>query len=60
MLSGEDLRYILNHLENDGSDLAAKVNSKLDVLIKQLDLQEEFRNRSLELQNKMKEIEDKQ
>ena len=56
MLSGEDLRYIMDHFENDGSDLAVKVHTKLDVLIKQLDLQEEFRNRSLELQNKMDEI----
>lgn len=56
MLNKEDLLYILNHFENDGSDLATKVHTKLDVLVQQLNLQEEFRNRSLELQNKMDEI----
>lgn len=56
MLNKEDICYLLEHFDNDGSDLATKVHTKLDVLVQQLNLQEEFRNRSLELQNKMDEI----
>lgn len=56
MLNKEDICYLLDHFDNDGSDLAAKVHTKLDVLVQQLNLQEEFRNRSLELQNKIDEI----
>ena len=56
MLNREDIKYLLDHTENDGSDLANKVQGKLEVLVKQLDLQEEFRKRSMELQDKMKEL----
>ena len=56
MLNKEDIKYLLDHIENDGSDLANKVQGKLEVLVNQLDLQEEFRKRSMELQDKMKEL----
>lgn len=56
MLNREDIKYLLDHIENDDSDLANKVQGKLEVLVNQLDLQEEFRKRSMELQDKMKEL----
>ncbi len=56
MLNKEDIKYLLDHFENDGSDAANKIHGKLEVLINQLDLQDEFRKRSLELQDKMKEL----
>lgn len=56
MLNREDIKYLLDHIENDCSDLANKVQGKLEVLVNQLDLQEEFRKRSMELQDKMKEL----
>lgn len=56
MLNKEDIKYLLDHFENDGSDLANKVHGKLEVIINQLDLQDEFRKRSIELQDKMKEL----
>lgn len=56
MLSKEDIYYIINHLVEDDSDEGKKLKDKLDLLHQQLNLQEEFRQRSLELQKKQEEL----
>lgn len=65
MLNENDLELIFTILESSLDADSAKpeellVKHKLAILIDQMKLQEEFRSRSLEIQNKMKEIEDKQ
>lgn len=64
MLNENDLEIIYTILESSIDADSAKpedllVKHKVAILIDQMKLQSEFRNRSLELQNKMKEIEDK-
>ena len=64
MLNENDLEIIYTILESSLDADSAKpeellAKHKVAILIDQMRLQEEFRNRSLELQNKMKEIEDK-
>ena len=56
MLSKDDLYYIINHLDKDESKEGEKLRSKLDLLYQQMDLQEEFRLRSLELQKKQEAL----
>ena len=56
MLTDSDLQYILEHLPEDDSIDGQNVKKKLDILHSQLTLQSEFRERSLELQKQMDEI----
>lgn len=54
MLNKDELYYIANHLVEDTSEEGTKVKAKLSILLEQLNLQEEFRMRSQELQDKIK------
>ena len=58
MLNKEDLEFLSNLLKDvPESDVdGVKVRSKVSLLLDQLNLQEEFRNRSLELQKKQEEL----
>lgn len=56
MLTDSDLQYILEHLPEDDSIDGQNVKKKLDILHSQMTLQSEFRERSLELQKQMDEI----
>lgn len=56
MLNNNEIKYILEHIENDGSEECETIVKKLSILSKQMDLQEEFRNKSIELQNELKAI----
>lgn len=56
MLTDSDLQYILEHLPEDDSIDGQNVKKKLDILHNQMTLQSEFRERSLELQKQMEEI----
>ena len=57
MLNKEDLDYLLKNFPEDSSEQAVKLKNKLDIIYQQINLQEEFRTRSLELQEKAKELE---
>lgn len=59
MLNKNDINYLLNNFSDNGSDEAARVLGKLQVLSEQIQLQEEFRNRQLQIQEKMKELDSK-
>lgn len=54
MFTKSDLEYILKNLSWD--DEGKTLKSKVELLIEQINLQEEFRNRQIEIQNKMKEL----
>lgn len=56
MINKEDLEYILSKLPIDDSKNGKKVKQKLAILHQQMILQEEFRNKSLTLQQQMEEI----
>ena len=56
MLTDSDLQYILEKLPEDDSIAGQNVKKKLDILHNQMTLQSEFRERSLELQKQMEEI----
>ena len=56
MLTDSDIQYILEHLPEDDSIDGQNVKKKLDILHNQMTLQSEFRERSLELQKQMDEI----
>jgi len=57
MLNKEDLDFLLKNFPEDSSEQAVKLKNKLDIIYQQINLQEEFRTRSLELQEKAKELE---
>lgn len=56
MLTDSDLQYILEHLPEDDSIDGQNVKKKLDILHIQMTIQSEFRERSLELQKQMDEV----
>lgn len=56
MLNKEDLDYLLKNFPEDDSEEGIKVKNKLDLIYQQINLQEEFRVRSLELQKKQEEL----
>ena len=56
MLTDSDIQYILEKLPYDDSIDGKNIKKKLDILHKQMTLQSEFRERSLELQKQMDEI----
>ena len=56
MLDKQDLDYIIKHLPSDDSEEGTRVKTKLDLIYQQISLQEEFRERSLELQKKQEEL----
>lgn len=56
MLTDSDLQYILEKLPEDDSIDGQNVKKKLDILHNQMILQSEFRERSLELQKQMDEV----
>lgn len=56
MLTDSDIQYILEKLPEDDSIDGQTVKKKLDILHNQMILQSEFRERSLELQKQMDEI----
>lgn len=61
MLNKQDLEIVLDIFpKEDVSDEKAKVYKKLEVLHQQLELQEEFQNRSIEIRKKMDELENRQ
>ena len=60
MLNKQDLEILLDIFPKENvSDEKAKVYKKLEVLHQQLELQEEFQNRSIEIRKKMDELEDR-
>lgn len=56
MLNKTDIEYIIEKLPNDDSTEGKKVKTKLDLIYQQITLQEDFRERSLELQKKQAEL----
>ena len=56
MLTNSDIEYILQNLPEDGSIDGQNIRKKLDIIHNQMTLQSEFRERSLELQKQMDEI----
>ena len=58
MLNKEDLEFLSTLLKDipESNVDGVKVRSKVSLLLDQLNLQEEFRNRSLELQKKQEEL----
>lgn len=56
MLTSGDLEYILKNLPEDDSIDGQNIRKKLDIIHNQMTLQSEFRERSLELQKQMDEI----
>lgn len=56
MLTDSDIQYILEKLPEDDSIDGQNVKKKLDIIHNQTTLQSEFRERSLELQKQMDEI----
>jgi hypothetical protein len=56
MLTDSDIQYILEHLPEDDSIDGQNIKKKLDILHNQMTLQSEFRERSLELQKQMDEV----
>ena len=60
MLNKNDLEILLNLFPKDSvSDENIKVYKKLEVLHKQMELQEEFQKRSLEIRKEMDSLEDR-
>ena len=56
MLTNSDIEYILQNLPEDDSIDGQNIRKKLDIIHNQMTLQSEFRERSLELQKQMDEI----
>ena len=56
MLTNSDIEYILQNLQEDDSIDGQNIRKKLDIIHNQMTLQSEFRERSLELQKQMDEI----
>lgn len=56
MLTNSDIEYILQNLPEDDSIDGQNLRKKLDIIHNQMSLQSEFRERSLELQKQMDEI----
>ena len=58
MLNREDLEFLSDFLEAvpESNEIGVKVRSKVNLLLEQLDLQEEFRTRSLEIQQRQEEL----
>ena len=56
MLTSSDIEYILQNLPEDDSIDGKNIRKKLDIIHNQMTLQSEFRERSLELQKQMDEI----
>lgn len=56
MLTSSDIEYILQNLPEDDSIDGQNIRKKLDIIHNQMSLQSEFRERSLELQKQMDEI----
>lgn len=56
MLTNSDIEYILQNLPEDDSIDGQNIRKKLDIIHNQMSLQSEFRERSLELQKQMDEI----
>lgn len=56
MLTSGDIEYILQNLPEDDSIDGQNIRKKLDIIHNQMTLQSEFRERSLELQKQMDEI----
>ena len=56
MLTNSDIEYILQNLPEDDSIDGQNIRKKLYIINNQMSLQSEFRERSLELQKQMDEI----
>lgn len=58
MLNREDLEFLSDFLEAvpESNEIGVKVRSKVNLLLEQLDLQDEFRTRSLEIQHRQEEL----
>ena len=58
MLNREDLEFLSDFLEAvpESNEIGVKVRSKVNLLLEQLDLQDEFRTRSLEIQQRQEEL----
>ena len=56
MLTKEDIDYLIDHYNNDGSEQAEKLEQKLKLIKEQADLQESFREKSVKLQEQFKEL----
>ena len=58
MLNREDLEFLSDFLKAvpESNEIGVKVRSKVNLLLEQLDLQDEFRTRSLEIQQRQEEL----
>ena len=56
MLNKDDLKIIITLFDSSTDPDVEKVKKKVQLLLEQMELQDEFRNRSLKIQEKIKEI----